>query len=91
MSRRVSVLSFVECLLFVVILLLLLLLLKKTFSVDSTDFRIRPIFDKSTEKNENGRLLMRRNKTIGECPAKIASLKITDRCHIHDVDEFSKS
>ena len=85
MSRRDSVLSFFECLLFVVfILLLLLFLLKKTLSVDSTDFCIRPISDESTEKNENGRLLIRHNKTIVEFSAKIASLKITNRYHIYE-------
>ena len=44
--------------------------------MDSTDFCIRPISDESTEKNENGRLLIRHNKTIVEFSAKIASLKI---------------
>ena len=72
-------------------MLLLLFLLKKTLSVHNADFCIPPVFDKSTENNENGRHLMRHNKTIGECPAKITSLKIANRYHIHDVDEFSKS
>ena len=33
---------------------------------------------------------MRHKKRIGECSAKITSLKITNRYHIHDVNEFSK-